>query len=349
MIRQLIRVTAIGLLLVFIAAGLLPHSYWTAGWVRYRLYQGTFNGRPVILTAPSVSRAAVPLEYEIEMTSGVCEIAGIDRAGRMTRHCTMGRGYTLLDALPVGEQLRLDPASGTGRYVVRIGLKYHPLSPFLWRVLAIGTLVGLVLVSAVRIIWKSKAAAWQAHLKSLLAPWQWAVLGLLAGFTGAILYPAIHESGHALVGLALGAEVKHIVFTPLGGEVPHVSFGELPDRAGAWNSAGAIFLPMLVAWSLVLIWLLLGPRLGRFAQALLLTPAVFLLFASFGIDDHLRSLAVHLGFASEAGIMLVKLIPPVLTLAAYALIGWRIWRSVQQSSPTSPEPAAPPTTNKPSQ
>jgi hypothetical protein len=252
----------------------------------------------------------------------------------------MGRGSGTLNALPPGGHLRLDPRANAGRYVARIGLKYHPLSPFLWRVLAIGALIGLALVLVARLLW-NRNPAWQGSLKTLFSRWQWAAITTLVALTGVVLYPALHESGHALAGRAMGVEVQDIVFTPLAGEEPHVRFGDFSASAAPWIGAGGVFLPIFVAYGLVLVWLLLGPRLARFAQAALLVPAVFLLFASFGVDNHLRPLAEHLGFTTGGGIMLVKLSPVLLTLAAYALIGWRIWRHARKTLLKSLDQAAP--------
>jgi hypothetical protein len=78
---------------------------------------------------------------------------------------------------------------------------------------------------------------------------------------------------------------------------------------------------------LLIVWLALGKRLSRFGQTLLLTPALLFLFSSFGtlFDDHLRGMALRLGFDSPPGILLVKSIPIWFTLAAYAIVVWRIW------------------------
>lgn len=330
MILQIVRITGVVLLLLVIVVGLLPRGYWTAEWIPNRYHAATFTGQPQLLAVPHFGRETVPLEYNIDMTDGVCEIAMIDRAGQTIRRWTVGgRTRGAIDDLPAGGQLRLNPGEGTGRYTVLMGPKYHPFSPYLWHVVVAGALVALVSWPIARAILR-RNPAWRTNLKVLFAPWQWVTISILVALTGLVLYPAVHESGHALVALALGGEVKNIVFTPLGGQQPHVSFGRVPDAVHTWNGPGSVFLPILVAYALILIWLPLRRLLGRFTKTVLLTPAVTLLFAGFGIDDHLLPLAEYLGITTSAGIMLIKLIPALLAVAAYALIASRIRHSVHR-------------------
>lgn len=328
MFRQIVRVLVIGLLLLFALAGLLtPNRYWPSDWVRYREYRGAFDGRPVVLAPLSIRRATVPLEYHVDMTSGVCQISRVGRAGQIIPHASMGQGYVGRDAIPTGEGLQLDPGSGTGHYLVRVGLKYHPLSPFLWRLLGGGMLGGTLSVLVAGLIVRRRKPAWLTALNSAFSPLQWATLVAVAVFSAAFLYPAVHESGHALAGMALGGEVREVLFTPLSGEEPHVSFGHLPEEARPWMQAGGVFLPILVAYGVLIVWLVLGRRLSGFSQTLLLTPALLFLFSSFGtlFDDHLLGMALRLGFDSPLGILLIKSVPIWFTLAAYAIVGWRIW------------------------
>jgi hypothetical protein len=325
MLRQVIRYMAIGLLLLASLAGLLiPDQYWPAGWLPYREYEGQLAGQPVVLAVPPIRRATVPLEYHIEMTSGVCQISCIDHAGKIIPHTSMGRGYVMRDALPASRQLQLDPGSGTGHYLVRMGLEFHPLAPLLRRWLAGGIL--FVLIAS--LFFRQRMPAWQMALKSLFTPWQWAALTTVWALSGAFLYGALHESGHALVALASGGRVDHIVFTCLAGDRPHITLGYLPEKAYPWMQAGGVIFPILVAYAFLVVWWTLRRRLSRFAQTLLLTPPLILLFASFGspFDDHLLGLSLCLGFKRPAGIMLVKLVPVLLTLATYAAIARYFWR-----------------------
>ena len=141
MLQQTLRTVAVGLLMIAaIAVMVVPNHYWPSRWVRYREYKGEFAGQPVVLEPPSSRRAVMPLAYQINMISGICSISHIDRSGQIIPHARMGKGYMGEDKLPSGEQLQLDPGSGHGDYIVGIGLQFHWLSPYLWRLLATGYL-----------------------------------------------------------------------------------------------------------------------------------------------------------------------------------------------------------------
>jgi hypothetical protein len=211
-----------------------------------------------------------------------------------------------------------------------MGLKYHLLSPYLWRRLGAGTLTGLTAFGLISLFWYRHRMLWLGTLRSRLTDRQWAVSIAFGIFSCAILYPVLHESGHALVGLALGGRIERVVFTGLSGDTPHVKFSYLPDGARPWMNAGGVFLPILVAYGLLIVWFGPGRRLSVFLQVLLLALLVLLLVPSFGIDDHLRGMAEQLGCASESSVLLVKTIPAWLALAAYAVIGWRLWRLSRQ-------------------
>ncbi len=337
-LRRTFGVVLIGSLAITASAGILiPSDYWPLAWVRHREYKGEFAGQPVVMIPPLIRQGTVPLEYHIRMTSGVCQIAWIDQAGQVIRHSAMGSGYVLRDIIPAGGQLRLDPGSNEGRYVVGMGLKYHLLSPFLWRCFAGGTLLGLAAAGFISVFLHRRRPLWLRTLRSLLTPPQWVVVTAFAVLSSAIFYPILHESGHVLSGLATGGRLDQVVFTSISGYTPHVKFGYLPEGASPWMNAGGVFLPILVAYGLLITWLTLGRRLSVFQQALLLTPAVLLLFPSFGIDDHLRGMALRLGCSSQGSILLVKTIPAWLTLVAYALIGWRLWRLSRWDKIEAPE------------
>lgn len=331
MSRPIVHIAGAVLLLLVVVVGLLPRGCWTAEWIPNRLYEATLAGQSTLLAVPPFDRKKIPLDYSIEMTEGVCKVAVIDRAGQTILHWTVGgRTRGMMDDLPAGGRLRLDPGEGTGRYTVLMGIKYHPFSPYLWHVAAASALVALVLLPIARATWKRKPA-WQTNLRVLFAPWQWMTVGIAVALSGLAVYPAVHESGHALVAWVLGGEVTDIVFTPLTGQQPHVSLGRACDAVHTWHGPGGVFVPILVAYALILIWLSLRRILRRFTQTLLLTPAVVFLLAGFGIDDHLLPLAEYLGITTTAGIVLIKLIPALLAVAAYAFIIWRIRHTVHRS------------------
>ncbi len=329
--RQTLRVACIGLLVITALAGvLIPGEYWPLAWVRYREYKGEFTGQPIVMVPPSIRRETVPLEYHIQMTGGDCQIAWIDPAGQVIHYTTMGSGYAMRSTLSAGARLRLDPGSNEGRYMVGMGLKYHLLSPFLWRCLGGGMLFGLAATGLISLFLHRRRTLWLGTLRSRLTRLQVGVWAVFVLFSTAIVYPTLHEAGHALTGLALGGRIDQVVFTGLSGDTPHVKFSYLPDGARPWMSAGGVFLPILIAYGLLVVWFGPGHRLPVFRQVLLLTLAVLLLISGFGIDDHLRGMAQQLGCTSRGSVLLVKTIPAWLALAAYAAIAWRLWRLSQR-------------------
>jgi hypothetical protein len=326
-LRRIPGAVCVGFLAVTALAGVLvPGDHWPLAWVRYREYQGEFAGQPVVMVPPSIRRKTVPLEYHIQMTSGVCQIAWIDPAGQVIHFTAMGSGYVMRSTLAAGERLRLDPGSNEGRYVVRLGLQYHLFSPFLWRRLGGGMLFGLTAAGLISLSLHRHRTLWLGTLRSHLTRLQLGVWAVFAVFSCAIVYPTLHEAGHALSGLALGGRIDELLFTSLTGETPHVKFGYLPEGARPWMNAGGVFLPILVAYSLLIVWFGLGRRLSVFGQVLLLTLVVLLLVSGFGIDDHLQGMAQRLGCRGQGSILLVETIPAWLALAAYAAMGWRLWR-----------------------
>jgi len=330
-LRRTIGAVCVGFLALTALAGVLvPGEYWPLAWVRYREYKGEFAGRPVVMIPPSIRRETVPLQYHIKMRSGVCQIAWVDQAGQVIRYSEPGWSYVWRETLSASELLRLDPGSNEGRYVVRMGLRDHLLSPSLWRRLGAGTLCGLIGFGLISLFLHRHRMLWLRTLRSRLTDRQWIVLIAFGIFSCAILYPVLHESGHALSGLALGGRIDQVVFTGLSGETPHVKFGYLPHDALPWESAGGVFLPILIAYGLLIVWFGLGRRLSVFRQVLLLTLAVLLLVPSFGIDDHLRGMALQLGCTGPGSVLLVKTIPAWLALAAYAVLGRRLWRRSQR-------------------
>jgi uncharacterized MnhB-related membrane protein len=171
---------------------------------------------------------------------------------------------------------------------------------------------------------------WLRALGSHFTRRQFVALIAFGIFSCVILYPILHESGHALTGLALGGRIDRVVFTGLSGETPHVEFSHLPPDALPWMSAGGEFLPILFAYGLLIVWFGLGRRLSVFRQVLLLTPAVLLLLQEAAIDDHLRGMALQLGCRGQGSILLVETIPAWLALVAYGVLGWRLWRLTQR-------------------
>jgi hypothetical protein len=262
------------------------------------------------------------------MAGGVCRITRIDREGNSIFHSSMGVGYVGRDEIAAGERLQLDPGPNRGHYRVETGLKFHLLSPCLWRLFGYGVL-GMLAVLGVASVFLNKRT--KERLKTLgphFTSSQWTILTILALFTCVILYSTLHELGHALVGTALGGRVEKIVFTPLAGERPHVRFAQQPPKeAQPWKAAAGPLLPVVAGYGLLILWLALGRRLSGFQEALLITPALLLLLPI--PQPELRGMALKMGCTSQVSIWLVNSIPVWLGLAAYGLVAWRIWRQTR--------------------
>ena len=99
------------------------------------------------------------------------------------------------------------------------------------------------------------------------------LLAALAVFSALVVYPVVHEAGHFLAGKALGAEVKQVVWTLLGGERPHVLFGQTPGELIPWINAGGIILPTVIGGAAIIFWLCCCERMGFWWQAVILIPS----------------------------------------------------------------------------
>jgi len=320
-----------------VAVVIAPHEYWqNASWVPYREYEGEFSGRPVVMTPPSIGRPTVPLAYRIQMTSGVCQITRVDGDGNVAFRCSMGAGYVGRDSIAAGGRLQLDPGPNAGSYQLEMGLKYHLLSPFLWRSFGYGVLGVVGVIGLASLFSRRRTKAWLENLRGVFTRPQVAILAILLLFSCGILYPTLHELGHALTGIAAGGRVGELVLTPLGGDTPHVRFAQQPpEKARIWVDSAGVFLPIAVGYGLLIVWLLLGRRQSRFVQALILIPTLSLLLPYFSsTDDHLLRLARHVGCNSDATILLVKSLPAWLGAAAYAIVAWGIWQQKRRVAPS---------------
>ena len=337
MLRRTISAIFGGLLVAAaLAVVVAPSEYWqSASWVPYREYEGRFNGQPAVMTPPAIDRPMVPLAYRIQMNSGVCQIVCLDGDGNARSRGSMGAGYVRRDQIAGGERLKLDPGSNTGTYQVEMGLKYHPLSPLLLRSFGYGVLGVAGVIGLASLLARQRTRVWLESLRAAFTPHQIVVLTILVVFSCGILYPTLHELGHALTGIAAGGSVSELVLTPLGGDTPHVRFAQQPpEQARIWVDSAGVFLPIAVGYGLLLVWLLLGRRQSRFLQALLLIPTLSLLLPYFSSsDDHLLRLARQLGCNSEVGVILVKSLPAWLGVAAYALVAWGIWQQRTRLTP----------------
>ena len=320
------------LIVVVLAPVLIPCEYWQQlSWVRHRVYEGEFEGKPVVVVPPSIGRRAVPISYRIQMSSGVCRIMRIDRDGNSTFHSGMRSGYVGRYEIGAAERFQFDPGPNTGHYRVQTGLKFHLLSPYLWRLFGYSVLAFLFLVGMASLFLNKHTKDRLQSLRPLFTSSQWTTLAILVVLSCTILYPSLHELGHALVGTALGGRVEKIVFTPFTGETPHVRFTKQPPKeALPWKAAGGPLLPVVTGCGLLILWRAFRRRLSPFLEALLLVPTLALVLPIPGPE--LRRAALKLGCSSTGSILLVEFMPVWVGLAAYGLVGRRIWRQTQWTS-----------------
>ena len=152
----------------------------------------------------------------------------------------------------------------------------------------------------------------------------------LAVLSAFIVYPVVHEGGHYLTGRALGAEVRNVVWTPLTGRRPHVSFGNTPGEIVPWVLAAGVILPSLVGGLGLVLWVSLGRRWPFSLQGALLIPTVVLLAGNLGFfgelfgppnlqRHHMYPLAHHLGLNGIPS-FLFQLAPAAVSIALLIFI-----------------------------
>jgi hypothetical protein len=320
------------LIVVILAPVFVPCEYWQQlSWIRHRVYEGEFEGKPLDVVPPSIGRPAVPLSYRIQMTSGVCRITRIDRDGNRIFHSWVQSGYVGRNYIAADERLQFDPGPNTGHYRVETGLKFHLLSPYLWRLFSYSILASLSFVGIVSLFLNTQTKDRLRSLNPHFTSSQWTTLAILVVLSCTVLYPSVHELGHALVGTALGGQVEKIVFTPFTGETPHVRFAKQPPQeALPWKAAGGPLLPVVTGCGLLILWLALRHRLSPFREALLLVPTLALLFPI--PSPELRRLALKLGCTNTRSVLLVEFMPVWLGLAAYGFVARMIWRQSQRTN-----------------
>jgi len=168
------------LVVVVLAPVLIPCEYWQqVSWVRHRVYEGEFEGKPVVVVPPSIGRPAVPLSYRIQMTSGMCRITRIDPDGNSVFHSGMHSGYVGRNEIAAGEQLQFDPGPNTGSYRVETGLEFHLLSPYLWRVFSYSVLGFLFFLGMASLFLNKHTKDRLQSLGPSFTSWQWTTLAML--------------------------------------------------------------------------------------------------------------------------------------------------------------------------
>lgn len=326
--RRALEVLVAAALLGLLVLTLVPARYLPPNWTPFVRGHGQFEGRAVHVTAPNLPRPAFPVSGQVRMEAGTCQVAYIEPGGETRTHFTIGDGTFSLDMVP-GGAIRLDPGSGRGRYEVFIGPAFHPLSPK-------GRVVVWVALGGTVVAWFAWRARRRAQARAPSAG-RIAFLLLLAIVCATIIYPVVHEFGHAAVGTVLGGRVDRVTWTVLSGEHPHVLFSHLSQAAWPWMSAGGILVPTLVGVVLLSVWLALAGRLSWYASAAMLLPGVTLLMGNVACI-----LAVFSGEPSHMGAIstyyrlmtiepyLVELSPPAVTLFMYVLV-IRRWRQISRA------------------
>ena len=127
-----------------------------------------------------------------------------------------------------------------------------------------------------------------------------------------IVLPAVHEFGHYLPGVVLGAEVRDVTWTLLSGHAPRVYFHSVSGEAMPWVDAGGVLIPTFFGLVLIALWARYCSRPQSTFWLLLLLSGICLsckalgpalaAFSSLASYSHLRGLAQISGLHSPAAI-----------------------------------------------
>lgn len=304
----LVVVSILGVIQVFIPSEILFGSRAPS-----MSYSGKISGKALRFQVPNSKHDTVSLDMMLDMETGVCSITCVDPNGAENPLYSAIKA-TSRYKVPAGGYLVLDPGTNSGRYRINLGPMWHPLSPRFRVLFAVSSALGL-LMSA--LCWRFKRNLFSLRLerKQLFYTVFIAILSVL-------LYAVVHELGHWFVGYLGGGTATEIVWTPLSGEEPHVSFGTLPEAVVPWMIAGGVWIPTIIGLALVLTWLIFSRRIYRPLGYALIIPGVLFLLSNVacllpaGPDGHRKALSTALGLQGFAG-TLVEFSPPIVTVAAY--------------------------------
>ena len=146
---------------------------------------------------------------------------------------------------------------------------------------------------------------------------------LIVAVSSLILLPVLHELGHYIVGMFMGAKVNYIKFLPPS---PHVSFQFTPSHAVPWVNAGGLILPSIVAACLTIAWLVTRKtaKANVHVRLLLWLPSIVLFSSNLGLFvevtkekdmnyHHLLFLGEHFGL-SGGTLVVFQVVPAIASV-----------------------------------
>ena len=270
------------------------------------------------------------------MDTGVCSVSYIGIQGDEKALLSAGTA-TPRFTVPTEGFLVLDPGGNSGRYRIHIGPKWHLLSPTPRFALSVTSTAGLLVLL---FLWRS-----QRYLSLLREERRKVIYFSAIAILSFFLYSVLHEFGHWIVGYLGGGTASAIVWTPVAGEEPHVSFSHLPQAVVPWMMAGGVLIPTVVGLGLILTWLAFSHRLQWPFSYAMIIPGVLFLFSNVAYvlpsDRHMSFLTAEFGLGGFSA-SLIAAIPLVLTIAAYGCVVMRLMnraRGVQQNATPNGGPA----------
>lgn len=322
--RKVIIYIWISLCLAGVLAALVPAELLPDSFTPFVSARGTFDDKPVRLSLPKGGKA-VKVQIVLNMKQGVCKVSRIGPQGEQWL-LTMRRGRSMTTSRLGDSQLLLDPGQNSGSYRVFIGSQWHPLAPY-GKIILLSTCLGAL----APVILRRQTNAMFRGLGRKKSLFLFVVL-----FIASFFYSLVHEFGHFSVGTLLGGTVDHVVWSVLSGEGPHVSFRSLPQTASPWMSAGGLLVPTAVGLILLGAWMAFSERVSWYLSVSLAVPGLLCLvgnlgclFSVFEFDSlpyhHMGALAWHFGLRGYLMVLFV-LTPALLTILAYGLFGYRLYR-----------------------
>jgi hypothetical protein len=302
----------------------IPQKYIPERLTPFVSAKGRFDGKPIRFTTPKGRKSEVAATIRIRMEQGICQVS-LRHGAELNGILGIGEGNSR-NRIPTGSELVLDPQGNVGDYDITIGPEWHPLAPkarrFVFLPMAIAMMVAVVFTGKFR------------SLASRLGVKRGFFLAAMAVVSGFVFYPVFHEAGHMIFGMLCGAVPNWdgVVWTCLGGEEPHASFSDLPERAVPFMTAGGPIVPTLVALLLLLIWRFVYRRASWYVSAALVSIAILFLFSTLGClfelyrNTHMDALSVHFGLTGPLRIAF-SLSPLLVAVTVYVWLGMKFRES----------------------
>lgn len=310
-------ISVFSVLLVF---AVVPQRYIPQRLTPFVGAKGMFTGEPVRLPAPE-GRSELSTSIKVKMDKGMC-LVSLEHGIAPTELFRMGEG-SWSGRIPSGSSLFLDPHGNAGKYDVTIGPEWHPLAPKARRFVLLPIAIGMIVASMFLGTSGSKIKKSGAKRLTFFAA--------TVVISGLVLYPVVHEGGHMMLGMLFGAipNWDDVVWTPLSGVEPHVSFIYISESAVPFMAAGGYIVPTLVALLLLLIWRFIHKNASWYVSAALVSIAVLFLFSTVGClfelyqDTHMDALSVHLGLTGPLRIA-CSLSPLFVAIIACSWLGTKL-------------------------